>query len=283
VQDSPAQKYMDTNGRHGAQFVVAEKSGDSDALNEVFAALNVLKDSAEEEVRRLGRVECEMHQRCSENRRRLDYLSAEFGTLRQLVPDLYAWKQGLEDELNSLKRGIENELHTAKQGLNDELERSTAQLQSELQSLTQDLGQEVRASTQELDLKLERLTAVVGTAAFFQRASRGDAPSHTVSSVVNGHSDSTLQRSQTKAFAHESVNAETQHQDQEDAALSITDLHESLKRLGLALKALKMHLAKTNKDVVQIRDDCSSECQALRSDLRRHEVTPPARPSTCVR
>ncbi len=275
MQDSPGQNYIDTNGRHGAQ-IVTEKSGDSDALNEVFAALNVLKGSAEEEVRRLGRVECEMHQQVLDNRRRLDKLTAEFGTLRQLVPDLYTWKQGLENELNLLKRGVEDELHTAKQGLHDELERSTAQLQSELQSLTQDLGQQVRASTQELDLKLERLTVVVGTAAFFQRGSQGDAPSHTVSSVVNGHSDSTPQRSQTKAFAHESVNAETLHHDQEDAALSITDLYLLLKRLGLALKALKMHLAKTNKDVVQVRDDCSSECQALRNDLRRHEVTPAA-------
>ena len=184
MQDSPGQKYIDINGGHAAQFVT-EKSGDSDAVNEVFAALNMLKDSAEEDVRRLGRVECEIHQQVLDNRRRLDNLSAEFGTLRQLVPDLYKWKQGLEDELNSLKRGVDDELRTAKQGLNDELERSTAQLQSELQSLTQDLGQEVRASTHELDLKLERLTVVVGTAAFFQRGSQGDTPSHTVSSVVN--------------------------------------------------------------------------------------------------
>ena len=85
MQDSPGQNYIDTNGRHGAQ-IVTEKSGDSDALNEVFAALNVLKGSAEEEVRRLGRVECEMHQQVLDNARAdLSCAHAELPSLQEAL------------------------------------------------------------------------------------------------------------------------------------------------------------------------------------------------------
>jgi len=269
VQDSSAHKGSERRSGEAEECVEEKNVGQNLALGELLESLNRLKGAAEEEACRLGRVECEMHQQVLDNRHRLDNLSAEFGSLQQIIPGLHAWKQGLEDELNSLRKEVEGELLAAKQGLDDELERSTAQLQSELQSLAQDLGQEVRASTHELDVKLERLTVVVGTAAFFQRGSQGDTLSHSVSSVVNGHS---LQLSQTKALAHESVHAGTSHN--EDAALGDTDLHFTLKRLGLAVKVLQRNLDKTNKGVVQVKEECSSECKALRSDLRRQEVTP---------
>lgn len=269
VQDSSAHKGSERRSGEAEECVEEKNVGQNLALGELLESLNRLKGAAEEEACRLGRVECEMHQQVLDNRHRLDNLSAEFASLRQIIPGLHAWKQGLEDELNSLRKEVEGELLAAKQGLDDELERSTAQLQSELQSLAQDLGQEVRASTHELDVKLERLTVVVGTAAFFQRGSQGDTLSHSVSSVVNGHS---LQLSQTKALAHESVHAGTSHN--EDAALGDTDLHFTLKRLGLAVKVLQRNLDKTNKGVVQVKEECSSECKALRSDLRRQEVTP---------
>jgi len=60
---------------------------------------------------------------------------------------------------------------------------------------------------------------------------------------------------------------------EEKVAVELQGVHEKLKTLGLAVKALHDYLAIANTDIDGVRDRCASECRGLRFDLRQHEVT----------
>jgi hypothetical protein len=51
----------------------------------------------------------------------------------------------------------------------------------------------------------------------------------------------------------------------------LQDVHEMLKTLGIAVKALQKHVSKANKDIERVRMSCASDCQGLRIEMLRQE------------
>lgn len=49
------------------------------------------------------------------------------------------------------------------------------------------------------------------------------------------------------------------------------DVHEMLKTLGTAVKALQKHVSTGNKDIERVRVSCATDCQGLRIEMRRQE------------
>lgn len=107
----------------------------------------MMENRLKEEGRRLERVECEVHQQLLETRNCIERLDSE-------VDSLLIFKQHLSPNIR-----------TKTQELQEEMDRTAEQFHS----ITKDLEKDLRTNIRELDLKIERLTVMFGTAAFFQR------------------------------------------------------------------------------------------------------------------
>jgi hypothetical protein len=217
-----------------------------------------------------------------ENRKSVERVESEVRKLQLLFPDVSSMIQGMRRDFEQSICELQNELHISRNDLEQEVHRLNITMHGldlRLNRSHQDLQQELHVDLKELDLKLERLTVVVGTAAFFHRAkpgcSVGDAVS-TISGEIDRTSPQTAPSEQKAGEADRDtqfqVHKDVQLQDEAAHTTSLEEVHNMLRTLGLAIKALQQHAKKANVDLACVRAKFKSEYDSLRLDLRRQEV-----------
>lgn len=221
----------------------------------------------------MGRIECELHQQVLESRRGLDCLQAEVNELHHIWPHVQLLKNGLDETMRSLEEVMHSKMAF-----------STSQLQDDLHQLTKNVQKELRTATHEMDLKVERLTAVVGTAAFFTRGSHNQVDRNLrVDRIFRPEEDEDNPHASENSHTPSISQQTTKNGDKPPEALQRAqpDVHEMLKSLCVAVQALQRHLRKTNTDIDHVREECND----MRLKLRHQEVssvTPSVKSMTCL-
>jgi len=117
------------------------------------------------------------------------------------------------------------------------------------------------SSLKELDLKIERLTVMVGTASFFMRFNPADGHSQSPASMPH---DRLPQLDETRMKMETSKSSGDQ---------DLPKLQEMVTTLATAVQAMQKHLVASISSCVRVRDSCRSECRDLRAELARQEAS----------
>ena len=202
----------------------------------VRPALNELENSCREETRRLERFECEVRQQVLEQREQLACIQREVDAFQQLHPKLQAVEDGLAC--------------------------SMAEIRADLSTAAEDLEHKMKTSASGLDLKIERLTVMVGTASVFMRCNAGERGPQMFSSAQHESSGQSFEASESSC---EKGVASSRSSD-------VAKIESLVTTLATAVQAMQNHLAKTMSTCSRVRESCRSECDGLRTELARHEV-----------
>ena len=238
----------------------------------LVAQTNGLQAWIEEEARKLDRVECELQKQVLENRECLSHLESKVDKLEHVAQDVSSAMQVLKDEVQSLASEMQSELRMVSSLDVEGLRRHFMDLQN---------------NTQDLSNKLERLTVVVGTAAFFHKDLQGWAgggTAHDDSSARHSHDPvselggQALRSSQTQTSPlSEFDKSASQVEDgcrellRSPPSVLGEDVHEMLKQLSMAVKALQVHSTKAHTGVRNLRDKCKREYDSLQIEVQRQE------------
>lgn len=209
----------------------------------VRPALNELESSCREETRRLERFECEVRQQVLEQREQLACIQREVDAFQQLHPKLQAVEDGLAC--------------------------SMAEIRADLSTAAEDLEHKMKTSASGLDLKIERLTVMVGTASVFMRCNAGERGPQMFSSAQHESSGWSFEASESSCEkgweGRDAAVASSQSND-------VAKIESLVTTLATAVQAMQKHLAKTMSSCSRVRESCRSECDGLRTELARHEV-----------